>query len=105
VAAKDSTTKGNLTGIGGWLLFFCLVLTVFSPLLTVAIGISHNYETSGWVLALGRATYGIYAGVLLWEKRKCARTHIKVYFGLQVMLSLIQIASAISLTTRAPDNP
>jgi len=104
VAIKDSTTKKNLVGIGGWLLFFCLALTVFSPLLAVAVGISQNYETIDWTFTIGLTTYGIYTGILLWEKRKSAHTHIKIYFGLLIMLSLVGILSAISLTTRAPDN-
>ena len=72
-------TRPKYKGVGGWLLFFCFSLTVFSPLLTIVTLITSYSEISqrfdsfpgmsviDGLLNLGLMAVSIYAGVSLWR--------------------------------------
>jgi small basic protein len=75
-------TEPKYKEVGGWLLFFCLTLTVFSPLITI-ISLLSAYSGSDRVvdrypglmvitdidtfLSLGLMAFSVYAGVGLWR--------------------------------------
>src|SRR5436309_10818333 len=79
---RTSTGRRREGGVGGWLLYFCLVLTVGVPLKVVA-GLGESYSVAftrrdpalvGFITILGvfqigLAAFSIYAGVRLWRVR------------------------------------
>ncbi|PYV92332.1 MAG: hypothetical protein DMG05_04840 [Acidobacteria bacterium] len=82
-------------GVGGWLLFFCLGLTVFNPLMSL-FSLAGSYRESApyfsqfpgllvvtgldTVLSLGLTVFSIYAGASLWRLRPGAVQTAKRYF-------------------------
>ena len=80
----ENEVLSKYQGVKGWLFFFCLILTVLGPLVTIAslikgFGISEEAlkEFPGLlvmliidaVLSLGIAGFGMYAGIKLWRIR------------------------------------
>lgn len=85
------TTTGlhaDLSGIGGWLYFFCIRNTVLAPLFnTFAIlGSSTDLLTKAifFMLVVGELT----AGVLVWIQSATAFRFLKFYFGFLVFIGL-----------------
>ena len=92
-------------GVGGWLLFFCVSLTILSPLITIGSSIIGFNETSSYftrfpgletityidlVLSIGLMAFSIYAGVALWSIKKdavkIAKTYL-IFFLIYVFIS------------------
>ena len=105
---SPSTTNSTLQqykGIGGWLLLFCLILTVFSPIGTVFSIVTAYLEVSKYFdqfprlltvtvidtfLSLGFMTYSIYSGIALWRIRPRAVHTAKQY----ILFSLVYVLIA-----------
>jgi hypothetical protein len=102
-------------GVKGWLLWFCLVLTVFNPLLTVYNLVSGYTQASplfdrfpgfrvvtilDFVLSAGIVCFGIYAGIALWKKRDGAVRTAKGY--LQTFLAYAVIESVLPFMAGLP---
>lgn len=81
-------------GVGGWLLLFCLALTVFSPLITLGSLVASYKEYSQYFgrfpglgvitvidtfLSVGLMAFSIYAGLGLWRIRPGAVQTAKRY--------------------------
>lgn len=81
-------------GVKGWLLFFCINLTILGPLLTMGsliAGFAMSWKAFGefpgllvmlivdTVLSLGIAGFGLYAGLQLWRVRSGAVLKAKKY--------------------------
>lgn len=81
-------------GVGGWLLLFCLGLSVFSPLITLGSLVASYSESSQYFdrfpgllatividtfLCVGLMVFSIYAGVGLWRTRPGAVQTAKRY--------------------------
>jgi hypothetical protein len=86
----------NLRGIGGWLLFFCISLTVLSPA-SFTYGLISGSQRSdsdenSWVeLSVNGATtiYGIITGILLWTKRKGSVKQAKWFLIISALTVLL----------------
>ena len=93
-ARPDTGSTQGPVGVRGWLLFFCLSLTVFSPLLTVVNLVSAYWQTSPLfdrfpglqvitlldaLLSVGLTAFSIHAGVSLWKRRPGAVRTTKRY--------------------------
>ncbi|MFZ2642508.1 MAG: DUF2569 family protein [Verrucomicrobiia bacterium] len=80
--------------VGGWLLLFCLGLTVFGPLITLSSLVASFTEAAKYfdrfpgllvitiidsLLSLGLMTFGIFTGVVLWRVRPGALGIAKGY--------------------------
>ncbi len=67
-------------GVGGWLLFFCLGLTIFAPL-TILMR-----TTAGWRFSIPylfydvRVLYGMVVGAALWLEKPISLTLLRIYF-------------------------
>ena len=94
--------RPELKGIGGWLLFFCISLTVLSPLLTLARLGNSRFEL-GSLFDLALAALGAVTGVMMWSVHPRAFVFLWIYFGLTVGLQLLGIVS-IFLANQGPDN-
>jgi len=67
-------------GVGGFLLFFCVGITVFQPLGCAAEILQNPNDTFVVVFDLGLAAFSIYTGLTTWRARPNALKLIKVYF-------------------------
>lgn len=102
--SKVQKIEVEYKGVGGWLLLFCLILTVISPLFSVIsffIDFSSSSQYFGQyprlktiiaidgVLFAGVMAFGIYSGILLWtispNAVKIARTYLIVYLGIIIL--------------------
>jgi Protein of unknown function (DUF2569) len=102
-------------GVGGWLLFFCISLTVFSPLITIVMGVA-SYSVAFQLLdrfpgvmavtvidtflSLGLMAFSVYAGVSLWRVKSGAVQTAKRY--LSCLLAYVVVASILPLMAGLP---
>lgn len=102
-------------GVGGWLLLFCLSLTVFSPLITLgSLAASYNKCIHSFhrfpgllvvtvidtLLIVGLMTFSIYAGVGLWRIRPGAVRTAKRF--LLCVLGYLPIAAVLPFMAGLP---
>ena len=102
-------------GVGGWLLLFCLGLTVFNPIITLvnlAWGFSQNVEyfdqfpgllvitAIDTLLSLGLMGISVYAGIGLWSIRPGAVQMAKRY--LLCSLAYLAVASILPFMAGLP---
>lgn len=94
---NNDTANGQLKGVGGWLLFFIVTLTIIRPLVVV-VGLIANWvilsdvvdslpgligaSVFDSVLVVALAGYGIYAGVKLWTIQPGAVRTAKIFLAL-----------------------
>lgn len=105
--ATSPTEVPQLQGVGGWLLFFCISVTIIGPILALASLVSGYAETAPYydqmpvlriimivdfALSLGLAAFGVYAGIGLWRIRPGAVRVAKVYLACCVLYQLATIA-------------
>lgn len=82
---------GDLVGVEGWLLLFCIWITIFSPLFEVVRLVSVlRYVAANPMLLLSVAltAYGIFTGIMLWTRNQYALTCLRIYFALVLVLAL-----------------
>jgi len=99
VAEESAAAKRRHQGVGGWLLLFCVGLTVIGPLVTLgSLTMSYNESSQYFdqfpglllitvidtLLSLGLMAFSIYAGTGLWSIRPGA-VHIAKRFLLCVL--------------------
>jgi Protein of unknown function (DUF2569) len=89
------------SGVGGWLFFYCLTLTVLVPAY-VLIDFSsrpYRYANPDNLINVARIIYGVVVGISLWTRRRSSLLLLKVNFILIAALlglySLSMIASAL----------
>src|SRR5262245_9871208 len=91
-------------GVGGWLLFFCLSLTVFSPLMTI-VNLYWTYQELSslfwqfprlcivtildFILSLGIMCFSISTGVTLWQRKPYAVRTAKRYLVTVLLYTII----------------
>jgi len=105
---SGESETAELRGVGGWLLLFCLILTVFSPIGRVlgAVfafrGIAQFPEfyarlASGMrmtlALSIALASLGLVAGIQLWRVRRLGLVLAKIFLASAVVVA---IASALA---------
>jgi len=78
-------------GVGGFLLFFCVAITVFRPLGCAAEILRNPHDTFVVVFDLGLAAFSIYTGLTTWRARPNALKLIKVYFMVTLALPCLMI--------------
>jgi len=92
---KETPPKKELRGIGGWLLFFCLSLTILLPILHVyglsLRDFSKGIGTEFWANVVAPAPvtlYGIVMGIMLWARRRNFLVHARIFLFLSMGLAL-----------------
>lgn len=86
----------NPSGVQGWLLVYCILLTTLSPLLimfqifaTMTVSAFRHMPDSFLLLDALRVFYGVVVGVFLWAKKPIALVLLRIYFAaVAVMLVL-----------------
>ncbi len=101
-------------GVAGWLLFFCIVLTILSPIATVvtlATGIKQalpimvefpglrNLMIIDSVLSVLLMAFSIYAGTGLWNVRpgavRTAKTYLLTFLAYQALASFLPFTAGL----------
>jgi len=87
----------NLNGVGGWLLWFCIVTTVISPAMVLVSTLSHP---SGYSLIdICLAAFSVFTGVSLWRARPRALRFTKILLIIQFCIgALLLIGELINST-------
>jgi hypothetical protein len=77
--------------VGGFLLFFCVITTVFYPLGYAAEILQNPHDTFVVGFDLGLVAFSIYTGVTTWRARPNALKLIKVYFIVTLVVAGLMI--------------
>jgi hypothetical protein len=119
-AAGQIQTAATSTyrGVRGWLLFFVLSLTVFTPLLQAYIIYSEKQSYNATpsplllsVLAIDWAmrgiliVFGLYAGIELWQMKPKAVQIAKAYLVAICIQQLVLLAVGIWIASRVASSP
>jgi hypothetical protein len=104
MTTPNSAPKPPLTGVGGWLAFLCIALTLLSPLVSVGQTIKVYEELAprfaafpplriGWMIEVilfgAMVLYGVYTGLQLWSKNTGAVVHAKRLFVLMPIATAV----------------
>jgi hypothetical protein len=93
---EPSVDFSGFNGVRGWLLFYCISITVIGPLFLLAeVAESKNVPSIAFGLAL--AVLSIYTGVGLWKRKTSALRWLKVYFLVNLALAALCLAASIIL--------
>jgi hypothetical protein len=89
-AARAATPE--LEGVWGWLLFFCLILTVLAPIATIEDG------SSGWLLIdvlVGlKVFFGVFVAINLWSRSEYALKLLRIYFFINIGSGILRFVIA-----------
>jgi hypothetical protein len=91
--SQPSAPAGELRGVGGWLLLFCVWIVIVDPLLELRVLPYLRYISLNWTLPLSFAVviYGMVTGIQLWRVRPGALVLLRVYFALVLALTLLTV--------------
>jgi uncharacterized protein DUF2569/zinc ribbon protein len=92
LAVSNKATE--LRGVGGWLLLFCVGLTVISPLFVLAEAVNSK-DIPTIAIDLGLAALYIYSGIGLWRVKTDSFKWLKVCFVVNLILGLLGILGSI----------
>lgn len=112
---SNSATAGTKhKGVRGWLLLFCVSLTILSPLITVFNIISGYQEVSPYiavfpglltitiidaVLSIALTGFSIYAGIALWKIRtnavKIAKKYLLTMLGYSILSAFLPFMAGL----------
>lgn len=92
--AVDPADVSDYYGVRGWLLWFCLVVAVFTPVMVLA---SVVHEKNGLAIAieLGLAALYIYTGIGLWRIKTSALNWVEILFIVQLALVALSALATI----------
>jgi len=94
----------NLSGIGGWLLFFCIVITIFNPLrtayqlieeyaaiegLTADFPFLNDLVYTETVFSVLLALISIFVGIKIWSVNKTKITIVSVRMWLAILFAAL----------------
>lgn len=96
------------SGVGGWLLFYCISLTILAPLsltpLYIRYSFAHRYvyilRNIEALFDIARIMYGFIVGIMLWTRRPVALALLKVYFVVVTAQTLLFMLEAVNLSLR-----
>ena len=90
----------GLSGVGGWLFWFCISVTILGPLALIGQFFTLQFRSPQLMLEAIRLLYGAVVGVFLWMERSTAILLLRIYFiflavsYLLVFLNLASVALA-----------
>lgn len=85
--------RPDLKGVGGWLLFFCISLTLLGPLLMFIRLWGSGFELES-MLDLALTAFGVLVGTMVWHVHPRAFVLLWIYFGLAAALLVLGIVGA-----------
>src|SRR5215831_14822433 len=95
------------SGVGGWLLFFCISFTILWPLWQLSQYALYHFTFRGPVAWLGplRLVFGIVVGVVLWTGKPVAMQFLRIYFIFAGALTLWGLLNWLRVIVRVHYNP
>ena len=91
----------GLSGIGGWLLLYCIGLSILTPLLGLAeLSVLLHFRNYEYSLEILRVLYGTVVGVFLWMKRPIALFLLRIYFIVIAASLLLFLLRVVALALR-----
>jgi ribosomal protein L40E len=94
VIAGDGSAE--LRGIGGWLLFFCVTVTLVGPLVNIAEIAQNPNDSVTVALDLMLAVFKIITGVVVWRISPYALKLVKAYFIVTLVISCLSVVGSLS---------
>jgi hypothetical protein len=95
---EQEKTSAQYNGVQGWLLLFCIAITILGPLffsirpytrpLSIMSSIIHYADAA-------RTIYGIYVGIAIWRKKPVALNHVKIFLIWTFVLANLVIARSL----------
>ena len=92
------------SGVGGWLLFFCISLTVLSPLNILMRASAGWHLTSPYLLNDLGALYGTVVGAALWLKRPISLMLLRIYFIIAAGVAVLGVLNLIATALRTHES-
>ena len=86
--------------VGGWLMFFCILLVVIVPIGVMVITWSGEFGIDV-IFNIAWAAFGALVGAMLWNVHPRAFVLLWIYFGMTaliIVLAVVNIATAESVT-------
>jgi hypothetical protein len=98
VAAVPASSEPR--GVGGWLVVFCVWLTILAPLMELRAVPYLRYGSLNWILfvSLSVTVFGVMAGIWLWQVKPKALVYLRIYFGLVFATMLLGIIAFLVAT-------
>jgi hypothetical protein len=93
-AYTEVRSQESRKGIGGWLMFFCVLITVVAPLL---LFIDWHADRLSFV----RTMFGLVTGIMVWSIRPTALNWLRGYFVIGIVT---RVAALILISTKANVN-
>jgi hypothetical protein len=85
--------RPDLKGVGGWLLFFCISLTVLAPLLMFVREWGNGFEL-GSMIDLALTAFGVLVGIMVWNVHPRVFLLLWIYFGVTAALLVLGVVGA-----------
>lgn len=85
--------------VGGWLMFFCILLVVIVPIGVMVIAWSGEFGIDV-IFNIAWAAFGVLVGAMLWNVHPRAFVLLWIYFGMTaliIVLAVVNIATAESV--------
>ncbi len=96
-AAPLSPELEKLRGVGGWLLVFCIVVTIIHPLINLAEAVA-TPQPGVIFLDLLLSAAAVTTGVSVWSKQSWAFTMVKAYFITMIVVAVLIFIGAATET-------
>jgi len=98
---------GELRGVGGWLLVFCIWVTIFDPLMDLRLLPYLRYLSTNPMLLLsfGLTAFGVVIGILLWGGNRAGLMLLRAYFPVVAILSVFGLVRYLAAMQRVPFEP
>lgn len=92
--APVAVPAGELRGVGGWLLVFCIWVTIIDPLMDLRLLQYLRYVTLNpmLIVSLMLTAYGVFTGIQTWMAKPHAIKLLRVYFALVALVWAAGIA-------------
>jgi len=82
-----SLQGSDLVGVFGWLLFFCVILTVLGPLLLIM----DRFRDPWFIILFAwlKVVFGVFVGINLWSRAQHALKLLRFYFVVAFVFALL----------------
>ncbi|MBZ5532172.1 MAG: hypothetical protein LAO20_12135 [Acidobacteriia bacterium] len=85
----------KLKGVGGWLLFFCVVITILTPLGAVReLALDDLFSTENLVVVVV-AVFGLVVGLIVWSAQRLAIPLLRAYFIFMAIIAVLGVVGAV----------
>jgi hypothetical protein len=87
-------TNPQLRGVEGWLLLFCVSLTILGPLINLVEILQNPNDAFIAVFDVALSAFSIYTGAVVWGVRSSALKLVKVYFIVALAVAALSILAS-----------